>query len=123
MKITVPLLDDSVPFRGLKIRVSGLVLPPEPVPLVLEGRAEDINAYVGKATLRLDAGVVWGDLEWLSWKVPEPSLAVLYASPVLMPLVTKGEFINQFCIPLVGLTINQPGNKSIKPIASYGAKP
>lgn len=125
MKGTVQvLICDSTPdSQGNLFRAEGVALPTEEVPVILEFQLGYLAAYVGRAKLRMNAGVIYADMELLARMGENSALHTLYPIPVFSVTERHGQVIHNTGVKYIGLSISRHADHRINTVGQQGLKP
>jgi hypothetical protein len=115
--VAILICDGQPDSQGCSYKPEGVTLPKGEVPVTLEFDRTSFAAYVGKAKLRMDGGIIYADLNLLDVRLPEPAPQVLY------PAAGGASSTAKFIITDVGLSVHRNVDHRIGTLAQQGIKP
>lgn len=125
MKGTVQVLicDGTPDSSGNTFRAEGISLPTEDVPVILEFQEGYLPAYVGRAKMRMDSGVVYADLSLLQRIGENSALHTLYPIPVMAVTDRRDKVMHTASVRYLGFSISRNADHRINTVGQQGVKP
>lgn len=121
--VQVLICDGTPDSSGNIFRAEGISLPSEEVPVILEFQEGNLPAYVGRAKLRMNAGVVYADVSLLTRMGENSALQTLYPIPVFSVTERHGQVIHNTGVRYVGLSISRHADHRINTVGQQGVRP